>query len=47
MDLTKKMIHSISDMKLDTAIDFCVNLNVISRTSDDFKKGIQKFLNKE
>ena len=45
--ITKKMIHSISDMNLDTAIDFCVNLNVISRTSDDFKKGIQKFLNKE
>jgi methylglutaconyl-CoA hydratase len=47
MGLTKKMIHSISDMNLNTAIDFCVNLNVISRTSDDFKKGIQKFLNKE
>ncbi|MBS4034899.1 MAG: enoyl-CoA hydratase/isomerase family protein [Ignavibacterium sp.] len=45
--LTKKMIHSVSDMNLNTAIDFCVNLNVISRTSDDFKKGIQKFLNKE
>ncbi|HSL90892.1 MAG TPA: enoyl-CoA hydratase/isomerase family protein [Ignavibacteriaceae bacterium] len=45
--ITKKMIYSISDMNPDTAIDFCVNLNVISRTSDEFKKGIQKFLNKE
>lgn len=45
--ITKKMIHSISDMNLDTAIEFCVNLNVISRTSDDFKEGIKKFLNKE
>ena len=45
--LTKKMIHSVSDINLDTAIEFCVNLNVISRTSDDIKEGIKKFLNKE
>jgi methylglutaconyl-CoA hydratase len=44
---TKKMIHSIQDMDLSSAIEFCINLNVISRTSEDFKKGIQKFLNKE
>ncbi|MCJ7552304.1 MAG: enoyl-CoA hydratase/isomerase family protein [Ignavibacteriaceae bacterium] len=47
IETTKKMIHSVSDMNLDSAIQFCVNLNVISRTTDDFKKGIQKFLNKE
>lgn len=47
MSLTKRMIHSISEMQLQSAIDFCVNLNVISRTSDDFAKGIQKFLSKE
>ena len=47
VSLTKKMVHSISDMDLESAIEFCVNLNVISRTTEDFKKGIQKFLNKE
>ncbi len=47
METTKKMIHSISDLNLDSAIQFLVNLNVISRITDDFKKGIQKFLNKE
>ncbi len=47
MSLTKKMIHSIPNMQLQSAIDFCVNLNVISRTSEDFTKGIQKFLSKE
>lgn len=47
MSLTKKMIHSISEMQLQSAIDFCINLNVISRTSEDFIKGIQKFLSKE
>lgn len=47
ISLTKRMITSISDMQLQSAIDFCVNLNVISRTSEDFSKGIQKFLKKE
>jgi methylglutaconyl-CoA hydratase len=47
MSLTKKLIHSVSDLQIQTAIDFCINLNVISRTSEDFRKGIQKFLNKE
>ncbi len=47
IETTKKMVHSVSDMNLDSAIQFCVNLNVISRTTDDFKNGIQKFLNKE
>jgi len=47
ISLTKRMINSVSDMQLQSAIDFCVNLNVISRTSEDFSKGIQKFLRKE
>lgn len=47
MSLTKKLIHSVSDLQIQTSIDFCINLNVISRTSEDFRKGIQKFLNKE
>lgn len=44
---TKKMIEVISEIDLNTAIEFCINLNVISRTSNDFKIGLQKFLTKE
>lgn len=44
---TKKLIQSVSDMDISTAIDFCINLNVISRTTEDFKIGLQKFLTKE
>lgn len=47
ISLTKGMINSISDMQLQSAIDFCINMNVISRSSEDFKEGIQKFLKKE
>lgn len=44
---TKKMIEVISEIDLNTAIDICINLNVISRTTEDFKNGLQKFLTKE
>lgn len=44
---TKKLIQSVSDMDINTVIDYCINLNVISRTTEDFKIGLQKFLTKE
>ncbi|MFO7525975.1 MAG: enoyl-CoA hydratase/isomerase family protein [Ignavibacteriaceae bacterium] len=44
---TKKMIEVISEIDLNTAIEFCINLNVISRTTEDFKAGLQKFLTKD
>lgn len=44
---TKKMIEIISEIDLNTAIEFCINLNVISRTTEDFKTGLQKFLTKD
>lgn len=45
MKLTKELINNIGDLNLDSAIRLAVNQNVISRSSEDFKKGISNFLN--
>lgn len=42
---TKKMIKEISSMKEVSAKNYLKNLNVISRTSSDFKAGLEKFFN--
>jgi len=47
MRLTKDLIHNISNMKVQDAVDYCIRLNIISRSTEDFKKGISKFLNKD
>jgi hypothetical protein len=44
--LTKQMINDISTMSMENAVNFCVNLNTISRSSDDFKERIKKFLDR-
>jgi methylglutaconyl-CoA hydratase len=46
MKLTKQMIHSVSNLNVDEAVSYCIRLNTISRSADDFKKGLEKFLNK-
>ena len=46
MGMTKEMIHSISNLNVNEAIDYCIRLNTISRTSEDFLKGINNFLTK-
>ena len=43
---TKKMIKSISDMPVEKAVELCLELNTISRSTEDFKKGLNNFLNK-
>ena len=45
MKLTKELINNIGDLNLDSAIRLAVNKNVISRSSEDFIKGISIFLN--
>ncbi|MBA4250292.1 MAG: methylglutaconyl-CoA hydratase [Chlorobiaceae bacterium] len=40
---TKKMIREISNMSYVDAVNYCINLNVISRSSDDFKNGLNNF----
>jgi len=47
ISLTKDLIRNISNMKVHDAVNYCVRLNAISRSSEDFKIGINKFLNKK
>jgi methylglutaconyl-CoA hydratase len=46
ISLTKDLIRNISNMKVHDAVNYCIGFNAISRSSEDFKKGINKFLNK-
>lgn len=47
MEMIKKMINSISMMNVDEAVSYCIGLNVISRSSEDFLKGLMRFLEKK
>ena len=46
MSLTKDLIRNISNMNVHDAVNYSIRLNAISRSSEDFKIGINKFLNK-
>ncbi len=43
---TKSMIDSVSGLSVDDAVNYCIRLNTISRSSEDFKRGIKSFLKK-
>ncbi len=47
MGLTKRMIGEVQSMKLEDALEYAAERNVEARASNDCKKGIQTFLNKE
>ena len=47
MRLTKQMIHNISNFSVREAVNQCIGLNTISRSTDDFRNGIKSFLNKD
>ncbi len=47
MRLTKQMIHNISNLSVREAVNHCIGLNTISRSTTDFKKGIDSFLKKD
>jgi methylglutaconyl-CoA hydratase len=47
MRLTKQMIHNISNLSVREAVNQCIGLNTISRSTTDFKNGIESFLNKD
>jgi len=47
MAFTKKMVNSISGLSVKYAVDYCVRLNTISRSSEDFRNGLENFLNKK
>lgn len=46
MKFTKRMISDVSNLSVKDAVDYCISLNTISRSSADFKKGLEKFLKK-
>ncbi len=45
--LIKQMINTISNFSIQEAVNHCIGLNTISRSTSDFKKGIDSFLNKD
>lgn len=45
--MTKGMITKISNLSIDEAVDYCIGLNTISRTTQDFKEGLNNFLSKK
>jgi methylglutaconyl-CoA hydratase len=47
MELTKKMINTVSVMTADEAVNYCIELNIISRSSEDFLKGLMRFTAKK
>jgi len=47
MELTKKMLADIQNMPLNDALTYAAKMNATARNSDDCKRGIQAFLNKE
>lgn len=47
MMLTKQMIASVQSMKLEDALIFASKMNANARGSDDCKKGVVAFVNKE
>ena len=47
LKMTKTMISNISNLSAREAVEHCISLNTISRSTEDFKKGIDTFLNKD
>ena len=43
---TKSLINSVSGLSVEDAVRYCVRLNTISRSSEDFKNGLESFLKK-
>ena len=47
LKLIKKMVSSVSNLTVEEAIRYSIELNTISRSSEDFKEGLSNFLNKK
>lgn len=45
--LTKEMFKNVSNMSLESALDYAVDLNAITRMTDECKKGVSGFLNRK
>jgi len=47
LSLTKQMISEVQNLNLTDALNYAAEMNANARQTDDCKKGIQAFLNKE
>ena len=47
MQMTKDLIRKVSGLPVDDAVEYSIGLNTISRTSSDFKEGLNNFLTKK
>jgi methylglutaconyl-CoA hydratase len=47
MKMSKDMINKVSNLSIQDAVEYCIGLNTISRTTPDFKNGLNNFLNKK
>jgi methylglutaconyl-CoA hydratase len=47
MKMTKDLVRKVSGLSAEDAVEHCIGLNTISRTIDDFKKGLNNFLTKK
>jgi methylglutaconyl-CoA hydratase len=47
MALTKEMLTTIRNMDYAQALEYAANMNAMTRMTDDWKKGVAAFLNKE
>lgn len=47
MELTKQMIANVQSMSLNEGLDYAASMNAKARSSEDCKRGIAAFLNKE
>lgn len=47
MEMTKDMIRKVAGLSAVDAVRYCIGLNTISRTTEDFKKGLNNFLTKK
>jgi methylglutaconyl-CoA hydratase len=43
---TKSMVDAVSNLNVNEAVNYCIRLNTISRSNDDFQNGLDNFLNK-
>ncbi len=46
MQMTKDMIDTVSNLSVEDAVNYCIGLNAVSRSTEDFKKGLESFLKK-
>jgi len=47
VELTKNMIKNVSGLSVESAVEYSIGLNTISRTTNDFKVGLNNFLTKK